>query len=69
MISHLLLDALFVLAVEPRILWRPRFLAQCAELAWGWLNEQPKERYINYLDHDGSDGDGNTRHDLQSGSA
>ncbi len=29
-----------------------------ANLAWGWLNNQPTEKYEDYLDHDGSNGRG-----------
>ena len=29
-----------------------------ADLAWGWLTNQPEESYKDYLDHDGSDGKG-----------
>lgn len=29
-----------------------------ADLAWGWLLEQPKEKYLDALDHDGSNGKG-----------
>lgn len=29
-----------------------------ADLAWGWLGEQPNEKYGDFLDHDGSNGRG-----------
>jgi hypothetical protein len=29
-----------------------------ADLAWTWLSNQPKEKYQEYLDHDGSNGKG-----------
>jgi len=29
-----------------------------ADLAWGWLGEQPDEKYQEYCDHDGSNGHG-----------
>lgn len=28
------------------------------EMVWGWLAEQPEEKYIDYMDHDGSNGRG-----------
>jgi hypothetical protein len=31
---------------------------EAADLAWGWLLNQPKEKYTDYLDHDGSNGKG-----------
>lgn len=31
---------------------------EAADLAWGWLLNQPKEKYEQYLDHDGSNGKG-----------
>ncbi len=29
-----------------------------SDLAWGWLGNQPKEKYEDYIDHDGSNGKG-----------
>jgi len=31
---------------------------EASDLAWGWLTNQPKEKYEQYLDHDGSNGKG-----------
>lgn len=31
---------------------------ESADMAWGWLTDQPKEKYEQYLDHDGSNGKG-----------
>jgi hypothetical protein len=31
---------------------------EAADLAWGWLQNQPNEKYEQYLDHDGSNGKG-----------
>jgi hypothetical protein len=31
---------------------------EAADLAWGWLLNQPKEKYEQELDHDGSNGKG-----------
>lgn len=31
---------------------------EAADLAWGWLLNQPKEKYEDALDHDGSNGKG-----------
>jgi hypothetical protein len=31
---------------------------EAADLAWGWLSNQPNEKYTEKLDHDGSNGKG-----------
>lgn len=31
---------------------------EAADMAWGWLINQPEEKYDQYLDHDGSNGKG-----------
>lgn len=31
---------------------------EAADLAWNWLEKQPEDKYLDYLDHDGSDGHG-----------
>lgn len=41
------------LALPFKMAWK-----ECSDMAWGWLQEQPKERYTDYIDHDGSDGKG-----------
>lgn len=41
------------LALPFKMAWK-----ECADMAWGWLSEQPEERYEDYLDHDGSNGKG-----------
>lgn len=36
----------------------PMAWKEAADLAWGWLQNQPTEKYKEYLDHDGSNGKG-----------
>lgn len=31
---------------------------EAADLGWNWLDSQPDEKYLDYLDHDGSNGHG-----------
>lgn len=36
----------------------PMAWKEASDLAWGWLQNQPIEKYQEYLDHDGSNGKG-----------
>lgn len=44
--------------VEASKLPYPMGWKEAADLAWGWLLNQPKEKYEDDLDHDGSNGKG-----------
>lgn len=48
----------YCLRVPANKLPYPMAWKEAADLAWGWLLNQPKEKYQEYLDHDGSNGKG-----------